>query len=51
MEDRKEGKKEGRQTGVNPCGLANTDTDICVYVRTDLLIHPSCFLFFFFWIL
>ena len=38
MEDRKEGKKEGRQTGVNPCGSANTD--ICVYVRTDLLIHP-----------
>ena len=30
MKERKESKKEGRQTGVNPCGLANTDTDICV---------------------
>ena len=30
---------EERKEGDNPCGLANTDTD-CVYVSTDLLIHP-----------
>ena len=32
-------KKEGRQAGDNPCGLANTDRDFCGYVRdTDFSV-------------
>ena len=37
--------KEGRKE--NSCGLCITDTDFCVHISTDLLIHTWPFPFFF----
>ena len=39
---------EGRKEGDNPCELSITDTDLCGYVSTDILIHTYSFPFFFF---
>ena len=40
---------EGRKERENSCGLCITDTDFCLYINTDLLIHiwPIPFIFFF----
>ena len=38
--------KEGRKE--NSCGLCITDTYLCVYISTNLLIHTWPFPFFFF---
>ena len=40
---------EGKKEGDNLSRLSITTTDFCLYVSTDLLIHPwpVCFFFFF----
>ena len=44
--ERKEGQKARREGGGDyPCELPITDTDFCVYISTDLLIHPWTFRF------
>ena len=38
---------EGRKEEDNSCGLCIIDTDFCVYISTNLLIHTWTFPFFF----
>ena len=45
---RKEGRRRDGNEGNNPCEISLTDTDFCVYIRPEFIIHPWLFILLFF---
>lgn len=45
---RKEGRRRDGNEGNNPCEISLTDTDFCVYIRPEFIIHPWLFMVSFF---
>ena len=44
---RKEERREGKE-GNNPCEISLIDTDFCVYISPEFIIHPWLFIVSFF---